>query len=122
MGHVGSGLTNTHSDQISICYISLNSCILGMINNWNTKHWCLFLKLAERTGAYIYEVICNECMYYSGSCMETNTLAVINKHFGPEVSLPANSCPKFVAFLEPEIQSATNRSLPPCPPTQFKIV
>ena len=60
----------------------------------------------------------NKRMYFSGSLQLCgNRLAV--KYFRPRGSFSANFCPLFTAFLQPEIQSAIDRSLP-TPPINLK--
>ena len=53
-------------------------------------------------GDYIHEVLINTCnilVVYS-----FNEKGLAGTYFRPRAFLPTNSCPMFVAFIEPEIQ------------------
>ena len=69
-------------------------------------------------GAYFHGVLINACNFCSGVQLCRNGLAVI--YFRPRGSFSANFSPLFVAFLQPETQSAINQSLPP-PTHQCKV-
>ena len=68
-------------------------------------HGCLFSR-----GAYFHGVLINTCNFLVACSYVGTDLAVI--YFSPRGSFTAIFCPIFIAFLQPEIQSAIDQSLP----------
>ena len=72
----------------------------------SSQNGCLFSR-----GAYFHGVLMNACNF-----LVARNLIVWERiscaYFRPRGSFSANFCPIFTAFLQPEIQSAIDRSLP----------
>ena len=74
-------------------------------------HRYLFSKLAARMGAQFHGVLISACNFLVARIVVWERISCLYSR--SRGSLSANFCTMFIAFLQPEIQSAINLSLSP---------